>query len=107
MGSEYKMNERFRDKIWRLATRNLKMGYMLPKWAIWLRCFLFPLDSFYWKMSGRTGYQMPSDSWLIDGIMYHRAFFKFMENANGELVRIKRVNDLIQIEKIKEGDIEI
>lgn len=76
------------------------MGYMIPVWAVWLRFFLFPLDSFYWKMAEHAGYQIRENTWIINGIKYHTSFFQYMENANGHTVKIWRDKDRIIIETI-------
>ena len=90
-----------RNKFWRWVCRNLPKGQLLPWWAICLRATLFPVDYFFWKMSGGRGYQIQSDSWIIHGVTYSDHFFRYLKNADSDKVyRIHRDGDSITMEEL-------
>ena len=37
------------------------------------RWLMYPLDTFYWKMRASRGYQPIDDTWIIEGVIFHRS----------------------------------
>lgn len=95
----------FRNSIWQAIIKKIKYGRNLPRWAIFIRCVLFPLDSFFWYMSKSTGYQPFTDTWIIDGEKYTGEFFYHISKADGDAYRITRIDGVITFKKIDIGSI--
>lgn len=93
-----------RARIWDWITEGLPREMLLPRWAIVVRVILFPLDSFYWKMSNGRGYQACSDTWIINGVKYSHRNFRYLSKADGWLFRVTRVGDTLRFERIIEGE---
>ncbi len=91
-----------RHKIWikLMLWSKQPQGKVLPKWALCVRAVLFPLDFFYWRMNKISGYQMVSDTWRIRGVSYSSSLLDALSTADGEVIRIRRVGDLVTFEKI-------
>ncbi len=89
-----------RKKIWFFFIRNIPEGQLLPWWALTIRAILFPLDSLFWKISKRTGYQWQSDCWIINGIKYSSKALNTLAKSNGELYRFNRSGDTITVEMV-------
>lgn len=86
--------------IWRVVTSRLKEEEFLPRWARWVRYVLFPLDSFFWWMSGNTGYSVETDTWLIYGVRWSDRALCHLAVADGGLFRVKRTGDVVTIERV-------
>lgn len=89
-----------RERIWRFVGRFLKEGCLLPWWAIAIRFVLFPLDSFYWSFSCRTGYQPWKDEWMIHGIKFSGGALRMLGKCDGGIYKIELRNDVIRFELI-------
>ena len=63
-----------KNKLWhwirKKCIKHAPIDCLLPWWLLVIKIILFPLDSFYWHMSKSRGYQVMSDSWIIDGVVY-------------------------------------
>jgi len=80
----------------------LKLGQMLPWYMIALRYVLFPVDTLYWRLSQTRGYQLRSNSWLIEGCHFSNYFFQMLcrEKTPTCWFRVvKRENGYIEIER--------
>ena len=84
-----------RNAIWEFARRNHPEGQILTPWLMAVRCMLFPLDMFYWKMSRTRGYNWDSDTWVINGVHYSGAAMRQLANPRGETYRIEGVGATI------------
>lgn len=74
---------------------------MLPRWALFVRAILFPLDSFYWYMQQNRGYDLRCNAWRINGVTYSWKAFDMLANANGEIYQITRVDDQVFLKKLE------
>lgn len=91
-----------RQKIWiYLITISTIEGELIPKWMHVVRFLLFPIDYIFWHHSTRTGYQLETDTWMIDGQRYTAKLFRYFAAGSSETFRIvKRENGCITIETI-------
>lgn len=92
-----------RKRIFRFLVEKvgkIDQGQMLPRWLIFIRYIFFPLDSFYWSYSGRNGYQVLDDSWIIHGVKYSDQAMRALADSKGEIYRIIRIEDRLIVERI-------
>jgi hypothetical protein len=73
---------------------------IFPQWLIVIRAILYPLDSFYYKMSENRGYQWKSNTWNIHGVRYTDEALRALAEAQGETYRITRTGDCITLERL-------
>ena len=90
-----------RKSIWLLLTSKLIEGRILPWWALSARAVLFPLDFFYWRMSGTRGYQWQTDVWIIEGVKFSGNAIVQLSKAQGEIFRITSSGDVMTVEYIE------
>lgn len=88
-----------KDKLWAFLISSVPEGQIMPWWALALRWILYPLDSFYWKMSATRGYQMERNVWLIDGVPFCAKSLHDLANATGEAFTAENVNGTIIIRR--------
>lgn len=89
-----------RDQLWKLATSKHPEGMIFPQWLIVIRAILYPLDSFYYKMSENRGYQWKSNTWNIHGVRYTDEALRTLAEAQGETYRITRTGDCVTLERL-------
>lgn len=75
-------------------------GCIMPTWAVVLRWILFPLDSVRWSLSSGGGYQLQSDTWVINGVQYSGAALREIAQSTGELYLITRIGEVITFERV-------
>jgi len=100
------MREPLKQKIWYWFVEKIakvKEGEMYPLYLRVLYFFVFPLRWLRWKLNEKEGYQPYRDLWIIGGQEYSGAFFRFLNYKENKLFRIKKVNDYITIEEVKEN----
>ena len=91
-----------RTAIWRWARQGIPEGQILPVWLRRVRAVLFPLQAFYWRMSGHTGYRFEDDTWLIHGIRFSSESLLQLSTQNGTLLRVvNRDGELVTIERVQ------
>jgi hypothetical protein len=66
-------------------------GQILPKYLIVLKCILFPIESFYFKIN-KDFYDPYRDIYTINGIKFSGQFFKNM-NKVGSTFKIEKLED--------------
>tara|TARA_R110000782_G_scaffold187844_1_gene277972 strand:+ start:464 stop:745 length:282 start_codon:yes stop_codon:yes gene_type:complete len=81
-----------------MAVKNHPQGQVLSRWLLVVRAVLFPLDTFYWRMSKTRGYDWQTDSWNIEGVRLSGASLRMLSKAAGGFYQIDRDGDLILIE---------
>lgn len=86
-----------KDKLWAFLISSVPEGQIMPRWALLLRWIMYPLDSFYWKMSSTRGYQMERDVWLIDGVPFCAKSLHALANSTGEAFTAENVKGTIII----------
>lgn len=86
--------------FYRIVRRWVPEGCILPPWAVALRWILFPLDSAYWSLDRKRGYDLYSDSWLINGVRYTNEAMRALANAQGETYRITRIGDAVTVQRL-------
>jgi hypothetical protein len=91
-----------RQAFWRFVRRRIPAGQILPWWALGIRAVLFPIDTFYWRLSSNIGYQVESDTWLIHGVRYSGASLHALADAQGEIFRISREGDTVTVERLRD-----
>lgn len=89
-----------REKFWRWLLEDYPEGCYLPKWAIVLRCILFPVKSFFWLVDSHNPYDFITDTWNILGVKYSGNMLFMLSKANGETYRIYRHKDRVTMEKL-------
>ena len=89
-----------RDMIWGAVRSKAPEGKILPWWALTVRCVLYPLDFFYWRMSQTRGYQWQTDTWLIGGVTYSAESLRRMAKAQGETYRVTRFGETVTLERL-------
>jgi hypothetical protein len=89
-----------RNKLWKLAVAHHPEGTILTRWLMVVRAILFPLDSFYWRMSRSRGYEWESDTWNINGIRYTGEGLRALAESQGETYRITRVGECVTLERV-------
>lgn len=91
-----------RQAIWRWARKGIPEGQILPVWLRWIWAALFPLQAFYWRMSGHTGYRWEDDTWLIHGIRFASESLLQLSKQDGALLRVVSVDgELVTIERVQ------
>lgn len=88
-----------RNKLWLFAIRNHPEGKVLSCKLLFLRAILFPLDSFYWRMSKSRGYNIMNDTWSIYGVVYSNKSLVKLSNAQGETFKVTRSGKCVILEK--------
>lgn len=76
------------------------IGTRLPLWLLCVRTVLFPLDTFYWKMSKSKGYDYKCDVWRIEGITYSAEALSDLAKSQGDTFKVTRVNNTIVLRKV-------
>jgi hypothetical protein len=76
-------------------------GSILPWWALTISAMLFPLDFLCWKLSKTRGYDIRTDTWLIEGMRYSAVGLRMLANAQGKSFRITRTGDTVTLERIE------
>lgn len=89
-----------RNTIWNAVRAKVQEGMMLPRWALLVRAILFPLDFFYWRMSQTRGYQVLTDTWVIEGVTYSGTALRWLAEAQGETYRITRTGETVTMERV-------
>lgn len=89
-----------RNQLWKLATAKHPEGMILTRWLMVVRAVLYPLDSFYWKMSKSRGYQWQSNTWNIHGVRYTDDALRNLAESQGETYRITRTGECVTIERL-------
>ena len=64
-------------------------GCLLPLWARVVRTILFPLDTFYWKMSKSRGYDIYRDIWIIDNVEYSARSLYLLSHSQNKIFEEK------------------
>ena len=88
-----------RKRLWYYLRRNVMIGAILPTWLLYVRAVLFPLDTFYWKMSESRGYDYEYDVWRIGGITYSAEALSDLAKSQGDTFKVTRVNNTIVLRK--------
>lgn len=70
-----KMFNTIRKKIWKFARRNHPEACVLTRQLICVRFVLYPIESLYWRLSDRIGYNPYNNIWTIHGEQYTSEFF--------------------------------
>lgn len=78
-------------------------GTALPLWLLCVRVVLFPLDTFYWKMSESRGYDYVYDVWRIEGVTYSAEALSDLAKAQGDTFKVTRINNTIVLRKVDNG----
>lgn len=94
-----------RDMILNLVQSKVPEGMILPWWALTVRAFLYPLDFFYWRMSRQIGYQLETDTWLIEGVTYSGSALRLLAKAQGETYRVTRTGDTVTLERVDNAEL--
>lgn len=98
-----------RDRLWDMALNNHPEGYIIPAWLRVVRAILYPLDTFYWHMSKTRGYQVQTNTWIINGVSYSSSGLRVLANAQGEICSINNVGGCVTMSILltpKENNIE-
>jgi len=91
---------KLRDKLWELARRNHPEGELFSRPLLALRWLLYPLSTFYWRMSLNNGYQYDSDVWVIHGVKYSDMFFADLSRSAGGTYTITNTNGVIHVRRV-------
>lgn len=94
-----------RDMIWNAVRSRVPEGMILPWWALTVRAMLYPMDFFYWHMSQTTGYQLQSDTWLINGVAYSGDSLRLLAKAQGETYRVTRTGETVTLERVHNAEL--
>ena len=94
-----------REAIWGFTRSKVPEGAILPWWALAVRAVLYPIDSLFWSMSEARGYQLKSDTWRINGIIYSSKALLLLAKAQGETYRVTRTGDTLTLEKVDNAQI--
>lgn len=89
-----------RAAIWNWTRAQFPEGMVLPWWALTVRAVLYPLDFLFWRMSQTRGYQLQSDTWLIEGVAYSGEALRWLAKAQGETYRVTRAGDTVTLERV-------
>lgn len=90
-----------RNKLWKLAVGKHPEAEILTRWLIVVRALLYPMDTFYWKMSEGRGYQWRTRTWIIHGVHYHDDALRALAKAQGETYRITRTGKCVNLERLE------
>ncbi len=93
--------KKLRQAIWNFAIKNHPEAMLLSRPLIILRAVLFPLDTIYWKINTKTGYQWLKDTWIIEGVEYSGKVMRDINNSNGKVYRITRVGNCVHFERLR------
>ena len=73
-------------------------GCIIPWWLIACRLAIFPLNTAYILFRNHfEPYDPWTNTWKIYGVQYSDAFFRHMAIADGDLLRVNRIDDQITI----------
>ena len=89
-----------RNAIWRWTRRNIPDGALLPWWALAVRCAMFPLSSVYWRLDRTQGYQLETDTWIINGVRYSARSLAALAEARGDVFRVTRTGETVTLERL-------
>jgi len=96
-----------RQRLWEKAVKNHPQGQVLSRWLLVVRAVLFPLDTFYWRMSKTRGYDWQTDSWNIEGVRYPRSALNALRRASGECYPLDFYGESIVIKREEIGSTKI
>jgi hypothetical protein len=82
-------------------------GQIVPKWMIFFRALLFPIDTLFWLLNRYVGYQFADDTFLIGGARFSYAGLRMLAKADGETYRVRRVGDVVEFVRIAENEKEL
>lgn len=89
-----------RHRFWLWVTDPIAEGALLPWWAMVIRALLFPLDFLYWRMSKSRGYQMESDTWVVEGVRMSGRSVRMLAEAKGDIYRVTGLGHSILFERV-------
>lgn len=97
-----------RRRIWFFIKRAAGQpeGSILPVWLLVVRAILFPLEFLFWRMSGSRGYQLESDTWLIEGVQYSAEALRATTARDGQLLRVWRRDGVVMISLVYEETVD-
>lgn len=96
----------YRHQLWINILEDLgpPEGCVLPGWLICVFVLVFPLQGLAGLLDRALGFDLFRCSWTIYGVHYSRAFFHMLAQANGEVYRISRRDDVLHVERLSEED---
>jgi hypothetical protein len=86
-----------RDRLWDKSTSRLNEGEILPRWAVALRCVLFPCAALTYFFGDSRNYSICSDIWTICGGRFPGRTLRRLALSNGELYRVHVEDGTVRI----------
>lgn len=88
-------------KIWLWLTRRHAENTILSNWHTFIRWVLFPIDTTFWKMSKRRGYQPETAQWVIGDVKIGQGALNALEQASGvELFKITNTEKGLAVKQV-------
>jgi hypothetical protein len=103
-------NSKMRYKVWDKLTKNLEEGEFLPKWALALRTFLFPISTISsFIYSKASPFDVYTGTWTIHGTKFSDELFMAMSGNMGEdwYKFVKTQNGALSVHKYYTAPISI
>lgn len=91
-----------RYTIWYWLRSRFDEGLILPRWAIAVRAVLFPIDTWFWWVALKVGYQSERDLWVIEGAEFSARTLHRLSHGRGEVYRVTRVGKTVVLERVGE-----
>lgn len=87
--------------MWIRTKTDTDHGIILPRWARLCRALLYPIDTFYWKMSKTRGYDWETDTWFIAGQRFNGFALLSLAQSDGELFRVTKEHGRITLTRVR------
>lgn len=74
---------------------------VLPPWLRFVYAVLFPLQFFFWRMSGSRGYRAQYDDWMIHGVRYSARALWDLSRSDGQCFQVWREGETLTMRRIE------
>lgn len=94
----------YRRKLWLNIMEDLGPpdGCIVPLWLRLIYLLLFPLHGLKILLNDALGFDCLRMVWRIHGVDYSDRLFFRLAQANGEIYRFTRVNNVLTVERLTE-----
>lgn len=78
----------------------------MPWWAIVIRWILYPLDTFYWKISMSNGYDLRTNTWNIHGVRFSEEALYRIAKSVGAVYKITANDGIVTLERLHQLEVK-
>jgi hypothetical protein len=91
-----------RHKILKFFAKSIPNGELYPKWFLFLKSLLFPIDYIKW-IAFKKNYDPYRNQWIFYGVRYSDELFKYMSETKKAFI-FKKDGDTFLAKEYKEED---